>query len=219
VIIASILIITLGIFGWYYFSTGSPLKLGKLTDQHNSLQYPPTISSPLPTYLLSNATSTAITEFFPTYETTKTSTPTPYLTETPTQVSIKTSPTPGPLLETPFGSQPKFIIHQVANGESLILIAKRYGTTLEAIQAVNFFLPSPLWSGWLLVIPLNTIDVENLPAFEAYVVSEEDVNADQLAINLDTDLEALLYYNAISSAEDPLPPGRWLLIPREKATP
>jgi hypothetical protein len=109
-------------------------------------------------------------------------------------------------LETPFGNQPNFLIHQVTSGESLVLIANRYGTSQEAIRAVNFFLPAPLWSGWLLVIPLNTVDVENVPAFEVYVISEEDVNANQLAINLDTDLEALLYYNAISSAEDPLPP-------------
>ena len=48
-------------------------------------------------------------------------------------------------LETPIGIVKQFIIHRVQLGESLPLLATRFGTTIGAIQQVNYCLMFPFW--------------------------------------------------------------------------
>jgi hypothetical protein len=114
-------------------------------------------------------------------------------------------------LETPIGIQHKFIIHQIANGESLPLLATQYLTTIEAIQAVNFYLPVPLLVGWLMIIPPNQTDVSGLPAFEAYQV-KADVAVETLVQELSIDPAMMKLYNGLYDAEI-LHADDWLLIP------
>ena len=111
------------------------------------------------------------------------------------------------------GVDQHFIIHKVIPGESLELYAKDYNTTVEAIRAVNFKLPSFLPLDWTVVIPYNIIDVTDVPAFEPYEIKQTttvEALADQLAV----DLTELRRYNRIPSGYI-LNPGEWLLVPRE----
>jgi LysM repeat protein len=114
-------------------------------------------------------------------------------------------------LETPIGLDYKLIIHRVALGESLPSMAAIYGTTAEAIQAVNYNLPLPLVVDRLVIVPINQTDIHGLPAFEAYEV-KADVVVETLAQQLAVDPSLLKLYNGLKDGE-PLSTGDWLLIP------
>jgi LysM repeat protein len=158
-------------------------------------------------------------------------TPTRYteLTETKTGITspfqeptITPSPTsilsgavilrPALALEIPLGIDQKFIIHQIQEGDSLNLLAGRNGTTVEALQACNYRLHSPLLPGWVIVIPVDIVYSQDLPAFEVYSVTE-DISLEALATLLSVDLNEFKYYNALN--DDFVPrTGDWLLVPR-----
>ncbi len=138
---------------------------------------------------------------------TNTSTPTPV----PTFVETATSRPPFGL-ETPLGIDHKFEIHQVQEGESLELISGKHGTTVAALRACNYRLPSPLLPGRVIVVPLNFVDTQGLPAFEAYNVIEK-ISLEDLVILLSTDLNEFKYYNAIGDGFIPII-GDWFLVPR-----
>ncbi len=117
-------------------------------------------------------------------------------------------------LDSPIGTDHQFIIHQVRRGESLDLYAGRYGTTVEAIQAVNYNLPTPLATNYKIVIPVNFSDVSGLPVFEAYRV-DQSILVENLARQLSVDQALLEYYNGLSSGELFLA-GEWVLVPHER---
>jgi hypothetical protein len=143
-------------------------------------------------------------------------TPTPTLTlipsDTPQPTSTFTPTIEVPrVLETPIGVQPNFIIHRVLEGESLPFLASHYWTTIEAIMAVNFYLPTPVRVGWLIIIPADQTDVSGLPAFEAYQAGA-DSTVEDLAKQLSVDEVMLKLYNVLSDGET-IHSGAWLLIP------
>ncbi|MBA4380665.1 MAG: hypothetical protein C0393_08340 [Anaerolinea sp.] len=141
--------------------------------------------------------------------------PTPTLA--PTSIASPT-PTTQPVLnlalEVPLGLGQRFMIHRVMEGESLELFARRYATTIEAIQAVNYYLPSPLLVNWTVVIPLESIDVQGLPAFQPIMVVG-DMTVEEFAQSNSVDVSTLSYFNALEVSYR-LSRGDWLLIPREK---
>lgn len=152
---------------------------------------------------------------------TQESSPSPTLTpippsETPLPPTSTIEP-PILALETPIGRDKKFIIHAVIPGESLELYAKNYDTTVPAIRAVNYDLPSFLPLDWVVIIPLNTSDVTGIPPFEPYEVKEA-ISVETLAEILSVDLTNLRLYNRIPSGYA-LNPGEWILIPRETPKP
>jgi hypothetical protein len=122
--------------------------------------------------------------------------------------------TPRPLLEldTPLGIDHRFIIVQVLVGDSLERIANKHGTTVVALQAINYRIPSPLVPGWALVIPIDSVDMQELPSFEVYPVAEE-ISMKALAVLLSVDLNEFKYYNDLDDGFIPQP-GDWLLVPR-----
>ena len=146
---------------------------------------------------------------------------------TPTHTPIPSTETPSPpsatmespvlALETPIGQDIQFIIHEVIPGESLELYARDYNTTVEAIRAVNYNLPSFLPLDWIVVIPFNTKVVSNIPLFEPFEVTET-VTVEALADLLSVDLTELRRYNRIPTGYT-LSPGEWILIPRETSKP
>jgi hypothetical protein len=139
-------------------------------------------------------------------------------TSTPTQVpptptATKTNP---PLsLETPIGLMYQFVIHRVVEGESLLLFANWYDTSAEAIQAVNLNLTYPIQIGTLVIIPVEILDVTDLPAFEAYEVTQ-DISVEDLAIKLGVAVEDLMLYNNLESGTL-LRSGDWIIVPRERS--
>jgi hypothetical protein len=147
---------------------------------------------------------------------------TPSLTE-PLATDTQVPPTPTArivilTLDTPIGGDQKFIIHRVAEGETLQIFANKYHTSVEAIKDINFDLIIPLWTDWLVVIPENITDVSKLPLFEAHQVEEEYIKIQDLAIKLSASLEEMIYYNNIEE-NYLLRKGDWLLVPREKPQP
>lgn len=171
------------------------------------------------TTTLSTMTSSPTIAISPTFTTTATMENSPTLTHTPippTETPSPPTPTmeaPVLALETPIGKDIQFIIHEVIPGEALELYTRDFNTTVEAIRAVNYHLPSFLPLDWIVVIPLNTNDVTGIPPFEPYEVSEP-ILVEALAELLSVDLTDLRLYNRIPSGYT-LNPGEWLLVPRE----
>ncbi len=142
-----------------------------------------------------------------------TSTPSPRPTPTPPPPTETASPTPPTSLETLIGENPSLLIHRVARGESLTSLADRYGTTPEAIQAVNFVMPLPLWLDWLVVIPVDLQDASGLPRFEVYQVGEANLTLSVLAEQQSVDVDLMARYNQLA-VDVPLTSGSWILLPR-----
>lgn len=118
-------------------------------------------------------------------------------------------------LDTPIGDNVQFIIHRVAEGETLQIFANKYNTTVEAITAINYDLIVPLWTNWLVIIPLNFTDVSDLPVFEAHQVEEEHIPIEVLAELLSASIDEIIRYNNLD-ANHILHQGEWLLVPRER---
>jgi hypothetical protein len=122
------------------------------------------------------------------------------------------------VLETPIGVEHQLVIHRAQAGESLMSIASRYWTTVDAIQAVNYYLPSPLRIDWLIIVPINQTDVQGMPVFEAYQVKTA-ISVRTLALQLPVDPAVLELYNGFGNSEF-LSPGDWVLVPHmSTATP
>jgi hypothetical protein len=160
--------------------------------------------------------ATVAAPFIPIAPTPAQNTPTPTFTTVPSATPLPSDTfTPAiespHALETPIGIQHKFIIHVVLDGESLPSLASHYWTTIEAIQAVNFYLPTPIQVGWLVIIPPDQTDVSGLPAFEPYQV-KADVAVEKLAQQLSVDPGMLKLYNSLNEAEI-LHADDWLIIP------
>jgi hypothetical protein len=114
-------------------------------------------------------------------------------------------------LETPIGRNPPLIIHRVQDGESLDLYCGQYGTTIEAILAINYSIWVPLLTNFLVIIPFQQVDVENLPAFQAFQVQAES-SVEVLSVQLGADLALLKKYNDLGEG-DILKQGDWVLVP------
>lgn len=127
---------------------------------------------------------------------------------TSTEVSLR-----GYLIETPILSNPQLIIHEMAPGESYNLLAVNYHTSMEAIQRINQVVPAPIWVGWVIVIPLDTVEVSNLPPFEVFKINEKGLTLEILSKKLNADLDLLVQYNQTGKS-DILNMDTWILVPR-----
>lgn len=160
---------------------------------------------PLPTATLSPPTPTQ----------TAAATELPTQTAEPTVTGLPTStpfPTPGPGFGTPFGPDAGFVIHVVVVGESYTSIARKYGSSPEAIEAINLtYEGASLWVGQQLVVPVNITDAGDLPEF-TIIFTTEIISLDELARLYASEANRIRFYNAIGDSED-VPPGRWLIIP------
>ena len=117
-------------------------------------------------------------------------------------------------LDTPIGGEQQFIIHRIAEGESLQYLADRHNTTIDAIISVNEDLITPLWVDWVVVIPVNTDGIAELPKLKAFQIQEEGITVEKLAAQFDAPIEKMSLYNNIDS-EHILHKGEWLLIPHK----
>jgi hypothetical protein len=115
-------------------------------------------------------------------------------------------------LETPIelGGQ-AITLHKVRRGESVDLLATSYETSLEAMQALNYFLPSPLWAELVIVIPVGGLQDAAGPILEPYLVPEPGVPVASLAGQFSITAEELIQTNSL----DPGCPAvsGWVLIP------
>ena len=146
-------------------------------------------------------------------------TPYPSQTASPVSTEATTSLTIcGVSLDVPIASgNYQFVIHKVSEGESMDLLETRFETTTNAIQAANYFLPVPLWVDMVIVIPVGSADLANMPAFEPYYVAGASASLEALAKNLSVTADTLREYNGWNS--DCQVYTGWMLVPRERAAP
>lgn len=119
----------------------------------------------------------------------------------------------GHALDVPFGKDSKFVVHRVVSGENLTLYAGQYHTSTNAILAVNYHLPMPVWEDWIIVIPVDTLDVSEVPPFEPYQAIGTRISLGELAKQLNTDPQSLYKHNAFEGACKIF--SGWLLVPRK----
>jgi hypothetical protein len=172
----------------------------------------------LPRESLTNVSSFVGSDVPGTLQAIPTSNKTPQITDLPFTPSLGLAPTSipegtcGHALDTPFGKKIKFLIHRVARGENLTLYARQYETSTNAILAINYQLPMPVWEDWMIVIPVKTLDVSELPPFEPYQAIGTRLSLSELARQLNTDAQSLYSYNAFEGPCKLF--SGWLLVPR-----
>ena len=136
-------------------------------------------------------------------------------TPLPSQISMPfVSPHGFEVTKIPSGSDQVYLIHIVAQGETLDVIAANYATTVQAIIAVNYELTPPVWVDYPIVIPLDTTDAAGFSSFTVYIVEEyETISSKELAEILAVDAADLEFYN-VCSANCQFVSGDVLLVPQ-----
>ncbi|MFQ5886891.1 MAG: LysM peptidoglycan-binding domain-containing protein [Anaerolineae bacterium] len=151
---------------------------------------------------------------------TATFTPTPFPTSTPTSTFTPT-PTATPT--------PEVFTYRVQRGDTLLSLAAKFNTTVEAIKLVNNLTGDVIQWGVDILIPVGPVGTGEggvpeptetvLPTggLETYVVQSGD-NLITIAAMFGTTVEALMEANDISSPEE-LRAGQELIIPGGTPTP
>jgi hypothetical protein len=147
---------------------------------------------------------------------TRSQTPTRTIISTRTPTRTATTASQFRRLDKTIGKDYSFIIHIMQTGENLSQFANKYETSIEAILRVNYSLNIPVWVGALVVIPVGFTDVAQMPYFQPSMITTGGITIEALAIELDTNLSGLIYYNDFKPGER-LNPGDWVLIPRTQS--
>ena len=141
--------------------------------------------------------------------------PTIIATESTATVATASAQTPTP---TPVATAGASIQHVVEPGDSLLYIAIKYNTTVEAIVALNGLSSvHELQIGQVLLIPVtaaaSTVMPTAIPAgFRTHTVQQGETMLD-IALKYDTTVEAIAALNGITDPY-PLQIGQVLLIPK-----
>jgi LysM repeat protein len=153
-----------------------------------------------------------------------TATPTPTSTSTPTPTTTPATATPTP---TPTSTlEPgQTVIYVVRSGDTLYSIARRFGTTVQAIAQINGITnPSRIYAGQQLLIPregsVTPVPTTQPPVVTTYIVQRGDTLW-SIARRYDTTVQAIALLNNIANpsliyvgqrlripgeAEEPVPP-------------
>lgn len=122
----------------------------------------------------------------------------------------------GHQLDTPFGPGPQYIIHVVGGGDSLNRYENMFETSLGAIQGINEPFQIPVRKDSVLVIPLKTTNVAELPVFRPYLVSYRNTPIQTMAFKVAAQLDAFKKYNGFDdSCRDFM---GWVLSPHERSS-
>lgn len=152
--------------------------------------------------------ATSVTETIVPTNTPFTATPSP--SETPLPATTLTF-TPGPEMMSPFGEPGmQFLVYEVASGDSLQLIADRYGTSTEVLSAINTR-DSLLWPGDTIVVCVECDATQDLPQLSARYL-ETGITLAELAEECDCPIEDLRRWNGLGES-DWIPEGRWVVVP------
>lgn len=147
--------------------------------------------SPITPTITSTATPTDTPTATPTITSTATSTGTPTVTPTGVPPTLTPTSTPAPTV-TP---GPCAYTYVVRFGDTLWSIARRFGTTVQAIvQANGIINPNYIWVGQVLCIPYGTPPPTPSPA--VYIVQPGDTLW-SIARRFGTTVEAIAWVNGI----------------------
>jgi LysM repeat protein len=166
----------------------------------------------------STPTPTPTKTLVPTFTATATHTATPTATGTATPTD---TPLPTPTAtHTPTASPtPPYTTYVVQSGDTLLGIAIRFDTTVQAIMAVNGLNSTTIHAGTELLIPsgessvpppTNTPSAATTPAYTTYVVQAGDA-LDTIARRFGTTVQAIMELNRLTSTT--IHAGTQLLIP------
>ena len=96
----------------------------------------------------------------------------------------------------------------------MAMLTEEYQTTVQVIDAVNYFLPSPLWAELVIVIPLDLTEVDDLSSFRPVLLDEDDISIEELADNLSVAPSELVESNQLDLSCRSF--HGWVMIPAEK---
>jgi len=116
----------------------------------------------------------------------------------------------------------KFLKHKVRKGDTLLAIARRYGTTVKPIVFLNEIKnPRFIREGWLLVVPVRAetrrrakVERAPLPSSGVYKVQRGDTLW-EISLRFGVKVEQLLKWNEIERV-DRLMPGQRLYVKQSK---
>jgi len=130
----------------------------------------------------------------------------------PSPTFVTMTNTPGPGLETPFGSTNQYLVHMVTAGESMEALAKRYDTSIAVLRAINLSEKRPgLWAGFHVVIAPGEKDVTHVGPMKAIKLTSQEILDDFLKKNNLT-IEDFQSLNGIING-NLLEAGRWVILP------
>lgn len=220
-----LILMALAVGGYVFWNMGFPplflAAVASTEETKSSVLSVPTQTTPTSTRLLVQGTPTppaSRTAALP--PTAAAATATMPLTPTPTQPlpsqtpteTVYASPTAGPGLETPFGVQPVYLVHQVAPGEHLEMLARLYGTTEPVLRALNNMRPRDvLYVDISIVVIPGESDVNAVQPRKA-VYLYRDSSLQQLADQYSVTVEQLRADNGLGF-DDLIPARRWLVVP------
>ena len=120
--------------------------------------------------------------------------------------------TPGPLLETPFGTSTRYLIHKIKLGESLPLLAARYDTTQDVILYLNeFLLVYGFQPDQTLIIMPGQKDTADLVVMDSTFI-ETPVKISEFTAQHAISVQELQDYNDLDLDEELLS-NRWIIFP------
>lgn len=144
-----------------------------------------------------------------------TATVAPTATFTPEPTATVTQPPVLRRLYMPIGPEGRqFVAHRIVDGDNIERLLEQYGTSLEALQAINLRLPLPIWINYIAIFPYQTTDVTGVPYLTAVEVTGESISIDDLAARLETDAALLRSLNDCPEG-CLLLQGDWVIAPRE----
>ena len=139
-------------------------------------------------------------------------------TQTPTITPTLPPPTPGPGLETPFGGQGEYLLHQVKFGDNLPKLARAYKTERDVIAAANALIPDhSLQPDQVIVILPGRTDSFGIEPLVVLFL-DKDTMVSELASRYGVTIDELRQYNDLGPGEK-IPAGRWLIMPERDVTP
>lgn len=167
-----------------------------------------------PQFALETPTTTTTTTTTPTVTRTATVTLTATVEASVTATLVPSATwtvTPGPALGTPFTAGDfSLLVYEVERGDSLILIADLYGTTVDVLQTINTRETPSLWPGDILVVCVNCLSSAGLPRLQArYLIAGMPV-AD-LAVECNCSVDDLRRWNDLGEG-DWVAGERWVIF-------
>lgn len=110
----------------------------------------------------------------------------------------------------------ELIIHMIASGEQLVILARNYRTNVDTILALNYQIPETVWAGSTIIIAPGLLAADTTkPSFSAYKITDKEITVENLASKLGVDRELLKQYNHCP-AGCLLSGGDWVIVPHAK---
>jgi LysM repeat protein len=205
-VIGGLVLLLAGVFIYSQWPAGPARPAGNATSGPASLVELTRSTTPVPLF----STTPTIT-FTPTLPS---PTRSPTLQITPTIINptstIFNSSTPGPLEKTPFGPNGRYLVHVVKDGEFMEAIAKLYATSPVVLKAINGLKPDAgFWPGTPVVVAVGEADPNNVFAMQAVWIAQP-IRLDVLAQKYATSADELRTFNGLGPG-DTVPSGRWII--------